>query len=111
MLDLAVRLIRNLLIYPDNMAKNLYITRGLVYSQTVLLKLVDKGVTREEAYRIVQTAAMQVWENKEKDLRNELINSAEARQYLTEQEINEIFQSIKMLQNVDYIFTRSVDTD
>lgn len=111
MLDLAIKLIKNLLIYPDNMIKNLNLTRGLVYSQTVLLKLVNKGISREDAYKIVQTSAMNVWADKTKDLYSELKNSSEVMKYLTDEELKEIFESKKMLRNVDYIFSRSVDID
>jgi len=111
MLYLMIKLIDNLIIYPENMLKNLNITRGLVYSQTVLLKLIDKGITREAAYNIVQTAAMDVWNDKNKNLKDELLNSDEVLKLLNEKEIEEIFNSDKMLDNIDYIFNRSVYTD
>jgi adenylosuccinate lyase len=107
-LDLMIKLIKNLLIYPDNMIKNLNLTRGLVHSQTVLLKLVDKGLSREDAYRIVQTAAMDVWANKEKFLKDELLKSKEVMRYITQKELKEIFNTDKILKNVDYIFQRSI---
>lgn len=108
MLDLSIKLIKNLLIYPENMMANLNITRGLVYSQTFLLKLINKGITREEAYKIVQTCAMDVWADKNKNLKDELLKSPEVKKYLSEQEINEIFKSKQMLQNVDFIFNRTI---
>lgn len=108
MLDLTIKLIQNLLIYPDNMIKNLNLTRGLVHSQTVLLKLVDKGLSREDAYRIVQTAAMDVWANKEKFLKDELLKSKEVMSCITQTELEEIFNADKILKNVDYIFQRSI---
>jgi len=108
MLDLIVKLIKNLLIYPENMIKNLNLTRGLVYSQTILLKLVDKGLSREDAYRIVQSAAMDVWANKDKLLKDELFKSKEVMNSITEKELEEIFKSDKILKNVDYIFQRSI---
>jgi adenylosuccinate lyase len=108
MLDLMIKLIKNLLIYPDNMIKNLNLTRGLVHSQTVLLKLVDKGLSREDAYRIVQTAAMDVWANKEKFLKAELLKSKEVMSCITQTELEEIFNTDKILKNVDYIFQRSI---
>jgi adenylosuccinate lyase len=107
-LDLMIKLIKNLLIYPGNMLKNLNLTRGLVFSQTVLLKLVDKGLSREDAYKIVQTAAMNVWSNNDKFLKNELMKSKEVMDVLTETELNNIFDSDKILKNVDYIFQRSI---
>jgi adenylosuccinate lyase len=108
MLELMIKLIKNLLIYPENMMKNLNLTRGLVFSQTVLLKLVDKGVTREDAYRIVQSSAMDVWANKNKFLRDELLKSKEVMSYLSIKELEEIFNTDKILKNVDYIFQRSI---
>lgn len=110
-LNLNTNLIKNLVIYPDNMNKNLNITRGLIFSQTVLLKLVNKGVTREEAYKMVQNAAMKVWENKNTNLKKELLNSAEVKKYLSEKEIEEVFNYNKMLGNVDYIFNRTIYAD
>jgi len=107
-MDLMIKLINNLIIYPNNMIRNLNLTRGLVYSQTVLLKLVDKGLTREEAYKVVQTAAMEVWANQEKNLKDELLKSEEVLKHLRESELNEIFNSSKILKNVDYIFKRTV---
>jgi adenylosuccinate lyase len=111
MLDLAVKLVKNLIIYPDNMIRNLNLTRGLIYSQTILLRIIDKGASREEAYRIVQTAAMRVWEDHSKNLMDELKSSDEIAGYISQEEIEDIFRSRKMLQNVDYIFQRSVDQE
>jgi adenylosuccinate lyase len=111
MLDLTVKLVKNLIIYPENMLKNLHLTRGLVYSQTILLKLIDKGASREDAYKIVQTAAMKVWEDVGKNLQNELESSSDVGRFLSKEEIADIFRSKKMLQNVDYIFSRSIDKD
>jgi adenylosuccinate lyase len=108
MLDLMVKLISKLLIYPDNMLKNLNITRGLVYSQTVLLKLVTKGISREEAYQIVQDSAMKVWDDEKRNLKDELLKSIEVKKYLTAKELNEIFDSKSMLKNVEYIFDRTI---
>lgn len=108
MLDLMIKLLKNLIIYPDNMIKNLNLTRGLVYSQTVLLKLVDKGLSREDAYKIVQTAAMDVWSDNKKFLKDELMKSKEIMKYISEKELGEIFSTDKILKNIDYIFQRSV---
>ena len=107
-LDLMIKLTKNLLIYPENMIKNLNLTRGLIFSQTVLLKLVDKGLSREDAYRIVQTSAMDVWANNDKFLKDELLKSNEIMNIITEKELNEIFDTNKILKNVDYIFQRSI---
>lgn len=111
MLDLTIKLVSNLIIYPENMIKNLNITRGLVYSQTVLLKLVTKGISREDAYKLVQDSAMKVWQDQKLNLRDELLKSDDILRLLSESEIDEIFESKNMLKNVDYIFNRTVLKD
>ena len=111
MLDLMVRLISNLLIYPDHMLNNLKLTRGLIFSQTVMLKLVDKGISREEAYKLVQSPAMDVWADQAKNLKDELLKSKEIKEYLSPEEIENIFDYNKMLGSVDYIFSRTVEKD
>lgn len=108
MLHLTIKLVDKLIVYPENMIKNLNLTRGLVFSQTVLLKLVSKGTSREDAYRIVQTAAMDVWNDPSRDLRSELLKSEEVMKYLSIEEINGIFDNKKMLSNIDFIFSRTV---
>ena len=109
MLDLMTKLIKNLVIYPENMITNLNLTRGLIFSQAVLLKLVNKGVIREEAYRIVQTLCTEVWKDKSKNLKDELIKSKEVINHITEEEINSIFDNNNLLKNVDFIFSRTID--
>jgi len=111
MLDLMVKLISKLIIYPENMIKNLNLTRGLVFSQAVMLKLVNKGITREEAYKIVQTSAMQVWGDEKKYLKDELLKSKEAKKYLSEKDLENIFNNKQMLKNVEFIFNRTVLND
>ncbi|WKZ71029.1 MAG: adenylosuccinate lyase [Melioribacteraceae bacterium] len=111
MLDLMIKLVDNLIIYPDKMLENLNLTRGLVFSQTILLMLVNKGITREEAYKLVQTCSMDVWNDKSKNLRDELLNNSDVSKLLTKEEIDEVFDSKKMLKNVDYIFARSVERE
>lgn len=111
MLDLMTKLCDNLLVYPENMLKNLHLTRGLVFSQSILLKLTEKGMTREDAYAIVQTSAMAVWADTSKNLKTELLASEKATKFLSVEEIDEIFDESKMLKNVDYIFARSVEQE
>ena len=109
MLDLMTKLIKNLVLYPENMKKNLNLTRGLIFSQTSLLKLIDKGITREDAYRIIQNMSMEVWRDTSKNLRDELIKCKEVRNYITVEEIDNIFDSNNLLKNVDIIFARTID--
>ncbi len=111
MFSLMTKLIENLLIYPENALENLNKTRGLVFSQKVLLKLVEKGATREDAYKLVQTPAMKVWGDKSANLESELLNSEEVKKYLNDNDIKQIFNTKEMVKNVDYIFARSVELD
>lgn len=108
MLYLMVNLVSKLLIYPENMIRNLNLTRGLVFSQTILLKLVTKGISREDAYRIVQDSAMKVWSNEKLNLKDELSKSDELKKYISMEELNEIFENKNMLKNVEFIFNRTV---
>lgn len=108
MLDLMIKLVDKLLIYPENSLKNLNLTRGLIFSQTILLMLVNKGATREDSYKMVQTPAMEVWADGSKNLKDELLKSPEVMKLLSKQEIEEVFDPKKMLKNIDYIFERSV---
>ncbi len=108
-LGLTIKLVDKLVIYPENMLKNLNLTRGLIFSQTVLLKLTEKGMSREDAYQIVQVSAMKVWENTSKNLKDELSESIEVKKYLSQKEIDELFDPGKLLKNIDYIFSRSVE--
>ena len=109
MLHLMIDLVNKLIIYPENMKANLNLTRGLVLSQTVLLHLVDKGLSREQAYKLVQTAAMDVWQDKNKNLRDELIKSEEIKKYISIDEMDNIFDNKNMLKNIDLIFARTVE--
>ncbi len=107
----TIKLVQNLIVYPDNMLKNLQLTRGLVFSQSILLALINKGVSREDSYKLVQDCAMTVWSDQQKNLKDELNNSEAIRKYLTESEIKFIFDHKKTLKNVDFIFNRTVEKD
>lgn len=111
MLAKSISLIDNLIVYPENMLENLNKTRGLVFSQKVLLKLTEVGASREEAYKIVQNSAMLVWRDKSKNLLNELLERGDVLNFLTEVELRTIFDDKKVLQNIDYIFNRTIDKD
>lgn len=107
-LDKSVKLIRNLLVYPENMTKNVNLTRGLVYSQKVLLALTKKGISREEAYSIVQSAAMPVWRDTDKNMLSQLKADGLATKYLSDTELEAIFNPSETLKNVDEIYKRTV---
>jgi adenylosuccinate lyase len=97
--------VEKLVIYPDNMLKNMNKFRGLVHSQRVLLALTQAGVSREDAYRLVQRNAMKVWEQGA-DFLEELLGDAEVRAALSEEQIREKFDLGYHTKHVDTIFQR-----
>ncbi|MBJ6131778.1 adenylosuccinate lyase [Ochrobactrum sp. Q0168] len=97
--------VEKLVIYPDNMLKNMNKFRGLVHSQRVLLALTQAGVSREDAYRLVQRNAMKVWEQGA-DFLEELLADAEVRATLSEEQIREKFDLGYHTKHVDTIFKR-----
>ena len=98
-------LMENLLVYPDRMKKNLERTRGLMYSQRVLLALAAKGFSREKAYEVVQKSAMEAWRG-EKELSSLLWKDREVRAQLTREEFDDLFDIRYYLKNIDAIFDR-----
>jgi len=105
MLHRVTRLIDGLVVYPENMMKNLNLMSGLVFSQQIMLRLVEKGITREEAYSLVQQNAMKVWEDGA-DFRKELLNDKGVKKYLSDKEIESAFDLDYYLKNVKNIFKR-----
>jgi adenylosuccinate lyase len=97
--------IEKLVIYPENMAANMNRFRGLVMSQRVLLALTQAGVTREDAYKLVQRNAMKVWEEGA-DFKTELLADAEVRAALSAEDIEEKFDLGYHTRHVDTIFAR-----
>ncbi|MBR0555325.1 adenylosuccinate lyase [Ciceribacter sp. L1K23] len=97
--------IEKLVIYPENMLKNMNKFKGLVMSQRVLLALTQAGVSREDSYRLVQRNAMKVWE-KGADFLEELLADEEVRTALSEEEIREKFDLGYHTKHVDTIFKR-----
>jgi adenylosuccinate lyase len=99
------QLIENIVVYKENIQKNLNLTNGLIFSQSVLLKLIEKKMTREDAYKIVQQLAMQSW--KEKKSFEELLKKNNIiSNYLNEKDFKDIFNYKNALKNVNYIFRR-----
>ena len=105
MLNKMTYLMENLLIYPENMLKNLNKTNGLIFSQEVLLALVKKGVTREDAYSMVQRNAMQVWEAN-KDFKALLKEDKEIMALLNVNDIDTLFDLNKVMININKIYKR-----
>ena len=98
-------IIKNLLVYPKNMMANLNKMNGLIHSQRVLLALAGKGLSREDAYRLVQKNAMEVWEHG-KDFSKLLKADKEIRKAMSAAEIDDCFSLEYHTKNVDYIFKR-----
>jgi len=105
MLQKFTNLIDNLNVYPEHMKENLNKTRGLIFSQKIMLDLTKKGLSREEAYRIVQKISMQVWQGRE-NFKELLLRDSEISQYLSESEIRSCFDYQTYLKNIDQIFSR-----
>jgi adenylosuccinate lyase len=105
MLNRFGNIIKNLTVFPENMKRNMDRTYGLIYSQRVLLKLIDKGMAREEAYDTVQPKAMQAWEE---GVQFRTLVEAEPKitDKLTPEEISECFDYSYHLSHVDTIFDR-----
>jgi len=106
MLNMMTDLIEHLVIYPDNMKKNLEKTGGLIFSQRVMIELIKKGLTREKAYRLVQKHAMVTWKEG-KDFRELLLKDKEVTKALKPYQINKCFELDYYLRNVKKIFKRA----
>lgn len=98
-------IVKNLVVHEKNMLKNTEKFGGIVFSQKVLLKLIEKGITREEAYRLVQRNAIDAFEN-DGDFRVNLLNDKDVTKLLTPLEIDEIFNKEEFLKNINEIYER-----
>ena len=94
-----------MVVHEKNMLKNANLFGGIVYSQKVLLTLIEKGLTREEAYKIVQKNAHEAFENNG-DFKTNLENDSEVKQYLSPTEIAQCFNSEDYLKNIEAIYKR-----
>ncbi|HBH88097.1 MAG TPA: adenylosuccinate lyase [Syntrophaceae bacterium] len=105
MLNRLAEMVDKLVVYPERMLTNLNMTRGVIFSQMVLLRLVDKGMSRENAYATVQKNAMQSW-TEDKDFKQLLLEDVEVVSYLNAEEINDVFKIENFLRHTDLIFHR-----
>ncbi len=105
MLNRFNNIITNLVVHKNNMLKNTDKFGGIVFSQKVLLKLVEKGLTREDAYKIVQRNALNAFEH-DGSFRTNLTNDPEVAKFLTPLEIDEIFNKEDFLKNINEIYSR-----
>jgi adenylosuccinate lyase len=102
MLHLAEFVIREMQVFPERMRENIEVGGGLVFSQSVLLALIDKGMTRDQAYRLVQAAAAAAWDGRR--FREELSAKKGVRQALSDQELDVLFEP--RLEHLDAVFAR-----
>jgi len=102
--------LEKLKINKNNMEKNLRLTKGIIFSQRVLLALTDKGLSREDAYKKVQIKTLKAWEDKN-DFKEMLLNDKEIRKYLSDDDINECFDYGYFIRNIDYIYSRVYKKD
>jgi adenylosuccinate lyase len=98
-------IIENLIIYPERMEKNLWLTNGLIFSQKVLLALIERGMSREEAYKVVQKSAMRCWQTGE-NFADVLKQDIDVAKYLNNGDIERIFDYSGILEKIDFIFKR-----
>jgi adenylosuccinate lyase len=105
MLNRFGNIVKNLTVFPDNMKRNMERTFGLIYSQRVLLKFIDKGLSREEAYDTVQPKAMQAWEE-QRSFRAILEEDPKVTGLLSKEELDDCFDYSWHIKNVDTIFER-----
>jgi len=108
MLHRLDRIVEGLIVHPDNMIDNLNKTKGLIFSQQVLIKLAEKGLERQKAYVMVQRNAMKVWESGQ-DFKELIMEDEDIRKNLSKKEIEEMFDLDYHLKHVDEIFERVFD--
>lgn len=104
-LNQFTNLIAHIVVNKDNIKRNLGLTTGLVFSQTLLLKLIEKRMRREDAYRIVQGIAMKSW-NERRNFMQLVRTDKEVAKFLSVKELDELFDYGKSRKNVDFIFRR-----
>jgi adenylosuccinate lyase len=105
-LDKMHYVLSNLSVYPENMERVLNHTRGLIFSQRLMLSLIDRGLEREEAYRRVQKASMEVWEDPSASLKQRALQQPEFTELLSAEDVERIFDVQYFLRNVGAIYTR-----
>ena len=106
MLKEITDLVKNLLVYPENMKRNMNVYGGVIFSQRVLLALVEKGLNREEAYKIVQECAHKAWNTEQGNFQELIVQDAQVKSVLSPQEIEACFDPQQHLKNLDLIYQR-----
>jgi adenylosuccinate lyase len=93
-------------VYEDRMRENLGMSRGLIFSESLLIRLVDRGLTREQAYKLVQRNAMEAWKER-KDFKQVVLQDQEILAHLSADEVEAAFDTEHALRWVDAIFDRA----
>lgn len=106
MLARFTKIVDDLVVYPENMLSNMDVFGGIVFSQAFLIKLVERGMSREDAYKIVQGNAMQAWNTKNGSFKDNLMNDKNVTGLLSAKEIEETFDPKHYLRNIDQVFER-----
>jgi adenylosuccinate lyase len=106
MLKEITSLVKNLLVYPDNMKQNMNVYGGVIFSQRVLLTLIEKGMNREDAYKIVQACAHKAWNTPTGNFHDLISQDLQVTQYLSPEEIESCFDPQHHLKNLDEIYQR-----
>ena len=104
-LNRTINVVEKLVVYPDNMKKNLDLTKGLFCSQKIMLKLIEKGLKRQEAYEMVQKSAMRTWEEGVPFMQT-LLENENIMQNLTKAEVEQAFSFDEIFKGVEFIFKR-----
>jgi len=105
-LNLTINVLKDLVVYPENMKKNMDKSKGLYFSSKVLVALVEKGLSRDQAYDIVQRNAMKAWDTENLMFKDALLQDPEVMSYLSKEELDKIFNVNEFLKNIDYIYNR-----
>ncbi|MFC1887472.1 adenylosuccinate lyase [Candidatus Cloacimonadota bacterium] len=105
MLNKMIPLINDLTVYPENMQRNVNLTNGLIFSQALLLDLAKKGISRERSYSLVQRNALECWKTKI-DFKELIMADEEINEFLTREELDDIFSFDRYLKNIDFIYRR-----
>lgn len=100
------KIISGLVVYPDNMARNMDVFGGVIFSQAVLLKLIDKGLSREAAYKLVQSNAMKAWNKSDGNFKANLLSDPDVMAKLSKTEVEDCFNAQSYLKNLDAVFQR-----
>jgi adenylosuccinate lyase len=106
MLSEITDLVKHLLVYPENMKRNLNVYGGVIFSQRVLLALVEKGMSREEAYSLVQSCAHEAWNKPEGNFHDLISKDSRVTEKLSPAEIEACFDAQKHLNNLEKVYQR-----